>query len=114
MQPTPSNTNTLGSPGKIVWLVYILQLLSFIFIITCFAAIIINYVKRDDLSTTWYASHCRWQIRTFWFSVLWGCVGFILSLILIGHAILFIVPLWFLYRVIKGMFRLYENKPMYT
>src|SRR5438094_5597635 len=33
-------------------------------------AIILAYVKRPDAEGTWLASHYRWLIRTFWFSLL--------------------------------------------
>ena len=34
-------------------------------------AVILNYVKRGDVRGTWLESHFRWQIRTFWFGLLW-------------------------------------------
>src|SRR5262245_33112966 len=34
-------------------------------------AVILNYVKRSDVRGTWLESHFRWQIRTFWFGLLW-------------------------------------------
>ncbi len=52
-------------------LVYGLQAASFFFGITAIAAVIINYVKKDDVLNTWLASHFRWQIRTFWFGLFW-------------------------------------------
>src|SRR5215472_12155645 len=39
------------------------------------AGLIVAYVKRDDAQGTWVASHLRWLIRTFWFSLLWGVIG---------------------------------------
>ena len=49
-------------------------------------AVILNYVKRSDVRGTWLESHFRWQIRTFWFGVLWVglCVGFIVVTLGIG------------------------------
>ena len=35
-------------------------------------ALILAYVKRSDAAGTWLASHYRWLIRTFWFSLLWA------------------------------------------
>jgi len=56
-------------------------------------ALIIAYVKRADAAGTWLASHYRWLIRTFWFSLLWGVIGGLilitLGLILIGIPIAF-------------------------
>ena len=34
-------------------------------------AVILNYVKRSEVRGTWLESHFRWQIRTFWFGLLW-------------------------------------------
>ena len=34
-------------------------------------AVILNYVKRGDVRGTWLESHFRWQIRTFWYGLLW-------------------------------------------
>src|SRR6266545_1381519 len=53
--------------------------------------IILAYVKRGDATGTWLASHYQWLIRTFWYSLLWGCIGAIifvlLAIILIGLVI---------------------------
>lgn len=83
--------------------------------ITSIVAIIMNYVKREDVVGTMYESHFRWQIRTFWFSVLWGVLGFIL-LFAFGAGILVWIAsgIWFIYRVVIGWLRLSEGKPMYA
>ena len=38
-------------------------------------AVILNYVKRSDVAGTWLESHFRWQIRTFWFALLWVLIA---------------------------------------
>ncbi|WP_247869935.1 hypothetical protein [Methylophaga sp. SB9B] len=56
-------------------IIYALQAASFIVGLTFLVAVIINYIKRDDVRGTWLESHFRWQIRTFWFcccGVCWG------------------------------------------
>ena len=57
--------------------------------------VVIAYVKRDDAAGTWVASHLRWLIRTFWYSLLWGCLGGLvlitLGLILIGIPIALLI-----------------------
>jgi uncharacterized membrane protein len=58
-------------------------------------------------------SHFRWQIRTFWFSLLWGILGAILAYVLVGFGILFINYIWVIYRIVKGWLRLNDDKPMY-
>src|SRR6185312_14971613 len=47
-------------------------------------AIIFAYVKRDDAQGTWVASHVRWLIRTFWFSLAWAVLGLLFAVTIIG------------------------------
>jgi uncharacterized membrane protein len=72
--------------------------------------VIIDYVKRDDARGTWLESHFRWQIRTFWWSLLWAVIGGILAFILVGFAILAIAAIWMIYRIVKGWLRLAERR----
>jgi uncharacterized membrane protein len=79
-------------------------------------AVIINYVKRGEVSHTYLDSHFRWQIRTFWFAVLWFVVMGILYLTILG--IVLAIPLgvvlgiWVLYRIIRGWLTLLDRKSM--
>jgi len=83
-------------------------------------AVILNYVKRSEVRGTWLESHFRWQIRTFWFGLLWIvlCVSFIVLTLGIGIIIAWlpmaIVGIWFVYRVARGWLALNEQRPMYT
>jgi len=80
---------------------------------TSIVAIIMNYIKREDVAGTLYESHFNWQIRTFWWSLLWGVVGGILILAFgLGLIILGINFIWYVYRIVKGWLRLNEGKPM--
>src|SRR5438093_13241720 len=49
-------------------------------------AVILNYVKRGEARGTWLESHFRWQIRTFWFGLLWValCLVFIVATLGVG------------------------------
>ena len=83
-------------------------------------AVILNYVKRGEASGTWLESHFRWQIRTFWFGLLWVtlCILFVVATLGIGLLIawlpLGVVGLWFIYRVARGWLRLIDRRPMYV
>jgi uncharacterized membrane protein len=83
-------------------------------------AVILNYVKRGEARGTWLDSHFRWQIRTFWFGVLWValCMLFVVMTLGIGIIIawlpLAIVGLWFIYRIVRGWLALKEHRPMYA
>jgi uncharacterized membrane protein len=93
--------------------VYVLQAASFFIGISFIAALIINYIKQPEVEGTWLESHFRWQIRTFWFSVLWAMIGFVLSLVLIGYLVLPLVALWIIYRIARGWINLSQGKAMY-
>jgi uncharacterized membrane protein len=104
----------LGSLKTITMVVYALQALSFLWGVTAIVGIIINYVKREDAAGTVYQSHFDWQIRTFWFGLLWGVVGFLLIFALgLGFLILFVAWVWMIYRVVKGWLKLTEGKPVF-
>ena len=83
-------------------------------------AVIINYVKRSDAAGTYLESHFRWQIRTFWYALLWavvvGIAGALLAIVLVGFAIwivgLFVLGVWAIYRVARGWMRLADRQPM--
>ena len=81
-------------------------------------AVILNYVKRGEARGTWLESHFRWQIRTFWFGLLWVvlCGLFVVMTLGIGMLIawlpLFVVGLWFIYRIARGWLRLVDRQPM--
>ena len=94
--------------------IYGLYAASLVVGITALVAIVLNYIKKEDVAGTFLESHFRWQIRTFWFSLLWGFIGLILSLVLIGIPILIADLVWYIYRIAKGWLRLHEGKPMYS
>jgi uncharacterized membrane protein len=83
-------------------------------------AVILNYVKRGEARGTWLDSHFSWQIRTFWFGLLWValCVALVVLTLGIGLIVVWvplgIVTLWFVYRVVRGWVRLGARQPMYV
>jgi len=109
---SPQETKGL-SPKTVTVLVYALQAASFAVGITLIIGVILNYIKREDVRGTWLESHFRWQIRTFWYSVLWTVIGVLTAIVLIGYAVLFANAIWVIYRIIKGWIRLSEGMEMY-
>jgi len=81
-------------------------------------AVILNYVKRDEARGTWIESHFRWQIRTFWFGLLWVCLCGLFVVMTLGIGIIIawlplgIVALWFIYRIARGWIALNDRRPM--
>ena len=102
----------LHSLKNITMAVYALQTAGFFLGITWIVAVVINYVKKEEVEGTWLESHFRWQIRTFWFGLLWGVLGCVLYIVLVGMAILFADAVWIIYRIVKGWLNLNDRKPM--
>ena len=83
-------------------------------------AVILNYAKRSDVRGTFLDSHFRWQIRTFWFALMWVLVWGLVAIplfvtvLLIPVALLLLVAIgiWVLYRIVRGWLALLENRPI--
>ena len=80
------------------------------------AGVVVAYVKRTDAQGTWVASHLRWLIRTFWFSLIWGMIGVAFGITIIGLVVAFPIwvatTIWVLYRVIRGYLLFHEKSPV--
>jgi uncharacterized membrane protein len=89
---------------------------SFVGSLPSIVAVILNYAKRGDARGTWLASHYRWQIRTFWFALLWLIVAVVLILTLVGVPVGFIVlaaiTVWLIYRIARGWLSLVDKQPL--
>ena len=83
-------------------------------------ALIVAYARRGEAAGTWLASHYRWLIRTYWFSLLWACVGMLvmvtLGLILIGipiaYGIWIAATIWVVYRLLRGYGLFKDGRPI--
>jgi len=111
----PSQLNDREQSAKtLTAVVYALYAASFLVGISALVAIIINYVKYEEVRGTFLESHFRWQIRTFWFGLLWGFIGWLTLIILIGWLVLCANAVWVIYRLVIGWVNLNDNKPMYA
>ena len=79
-------------------------------------AVILNYVKRSDVRGTWLDSHFSWQIRTFWYALLWLVIGAILFVTFVGIPVAVVLwigtGIWVLYRIIRGWLALSSQRGM--
>jgi uncharacterized membrane protein len=80
--------------------------------ITGIVAVIIAYVKRGDLAGTPYESHMTSAIRTFWISLIVGVLGVILAFVFVGFFVLFLLFVWQVFRVIRGLIRAVDGQPI--
>jgi uncharacterized membrane protein len=91
---------------------------AFVFGLPSILAVVINYAKRGEARGTVLESHFRWQIRTFWFALLWIVTGFLLFVTVIGIPIaivlFFFAGIWVIYRVARGWLALSDLRPMYA
>ena len=98
--------------------------------------IIMNYAKRHDADGSWLATHFDWQIKTFWYSIVWFIIGIVIitfalggfgvsmfadssniaigSLLLasFGFIIMVLTFIWHLYRIIRGWIALTDERPV--
>ncbi|MBI3772881.1 MAG: hypothetical protein HY272_09305 [Gammaproteobacteria bacterium] len=126
-QAPPAVRNSLVTLTYVIYGLHALSalggVLSPAFVVTAFVsgwpsivAVIINYAKRTETRGTYLESHFRWQIRTFWFALVWVIVAVLFAVTFIGILIAFVVAwiagLWVLYRIAHGLLRLLDDQPM--
>ena len=89
---------------------------AFVFGIPSIIAVIMNYAYQRGARGTFLESHFSWQIRTFWFALLWIVIGVMLFVTLIGIPLAWIIciaaGIWVIYRVARGWLTLQDRKPM--
>jgi uncharacterized membrane protein len=129
-ETTAPVSTTKGQLVTITHVVYALHAFSALmgiltpaFIVTSFLAgwpsiiaVIINLVKRSEVRGTYLDSHFSWQLRTFFYSLLWVMVMGLLVITLIGIPIAIVLALvigiWVLYRIARGWLALVDRKPI--
>jgi len=127
LAPSPSPGDNLITLSHVIYGLHaftaITGMLTPAFIVTAFVtgwpsliAVILSYVKRGEARGTFLESHFRWQIRTFWFALLWGLFALLLALTLIGIPLaivmVLIAGLWVIYRVVRGWLNLNDRRAM--
>ena len=94
-------------------------------------ALVINYIKRDDVRGSIFESHFTWQIRSFWWYLFWNIIAFVPFIFLfftgenvnafagvaIGATTFCLVVvgvswIWIVYRAVRGLIVLNEDKPV--
>ncbi len=101
-----------------LWWLYLMHGASLAFSLGAlsFIPLVINYIKRDETDGTFLRTHHSWQIRSFWWYIVWIVVGGVLFATIIGIPLAWLVWLgawiWKAYRLIKGFLDLGNNRPM--
>ncbi len=127
MLPTRSPDARLINVSHAIYALHALTVVSGMltpaFVVTAFVtgwpsliAVILGYLKRAEARGTFLESHFRWQIRTFWFALLWVTLALLSALTLIGIPLAIVLAgfagLWVIYRVVRGWLNLNDRRPM--
>jgi uncharacterized membrane protein len=92
--------------------------LSFVGGLPSLIAVIMNYARRSATRGTYLESHFRWQIRTFWYALLWLVVCGLVAVTIIGIPLALLgyaaLAVWIIYRVARGWLALKDGRPMYV
>ena len=115
---TDMATNVVNAPSSdvknYVFIAYVTYAVGLLILFTPVVGVIMAYVKRDEAQGSIYASHIDYLIKTFWVSLVGTVLGTFTTLILIGWLILLVTAIWFIYRVVIGLIKLNEDKPVST
>lgn len=126
LEAAASPSTSAGESDKtFAFVTYGLNLATMVLGITCLIALVICYMKRGSGSAL-LDSHYRFQIRTFWLSLVGGValmLGYALSFALmfvgIGYLLLPVVTIaglllvvWFYARMIMGLVRASRDEPI--
>src|SRR5579859_7379766 len=85
MAPAPVADESLISYTHVIYALHSLSVLigltsaitvvgAFVFGLPSIIAVIMNYARQSDARGTFLESHFSWQIKTFWFALLWAIV----------------------------------------
>ena len=130
-----NNNNQRSSLVTYNHITYLLYVLSYFTAgLLWIVPIFMNYAKRREADGTWLATHFDWQIKTFWYSIVWFVVGvgiitfalgsfgvsmmadsdniavgsvFLASL---GFIVMGVTFIWHLYRIVRGWIALTDGR----
>ena len=88
----------------------------FVFGLPSIVAVVMNYVRRPLVRGTWLESHFRWQLRTFWITLLVLVLlsPLVITIVLIPVVILatVVLGLWAMYRIARGWLALRDGRSL--
>jgi uncharacterized membrane protein len=103
------NDNT--TTAKLVYILFLLGLIPAFGLFTSVVGVVIAYIHRDK-TEDWIQSHYKYQISTFWLSLIFSVIGWLFTTIVIGYFILLIWLFWLIIRCAKGMKNLDQKTKM--
>lgn len=92
-------------------IIYFLQALAFLLGgVTFIIAVLLNYLNMHRVKGTWLESHYKWQIKTFWFALLFVLIGTATVPFLFGFVVLAGGIIWTVHRIARGWISLNKSK----
>lgn len=98
-----------GSPDM-AKIVYVLYLVGVVTGVTMIIGVVMAYIYKDE-SPDWLRSHYEGQIRIFWIGILYSVIAAILTFVLIGILLFFVIAVWWIVRCVKGLKYLDQKSP---
>ena len=108
----PPDIMRLQSLRQLTLFLYVLYGVGLFTGLPALIAIIVNHLRYQDSFGTPYASHFRWQMRSFWWSLVWAVLGFVTVWIGVGFVILGANWCWLVYRLVRGFLNWNDGRPM--
>lgn len=105
--------DTRQNSTTVCHVVYALYAISIFTGVPALIGVIVAHLQDGPMAGGLTQSHLSWQIRSFWWSVVWGIIGWLLVVALVSWVILGLTWLWFVYRVARGWLRLIDGLPAY-
>ncbi|RZJ08946.1 MAG: hypothetical protein EOP39_12635 [Rubrivivax sp.] len=102
----------LQSARSLTLVVYVLYAIGMFSGLPALIGIFLNHLRLADVVGTVYSSHFSWQMRSFWWGLLWWIIGGITVWIGVGFVILGMVWIWQVYRLVRGFLNWSDGKPM--
>lgn len=106
-----SLSSSVESERAVVLIAYVLHLVGSVTALPSLAALVMNYLKRNDADEL-LGTHHDYMIRTFWWGFFWFLIGTVATLVLVGWLVLGLVWLWYVYRHLLGLIRLANGEAM--
>jgi uncharacterized membrane protein len=103
------SAESAGSPDM-AKIIYVLYLIGVVTGITMIIGVVMAYIYKDD-SPEWLRTHYNAQIRIFWIGILYSVIAGILTVVLIGILLFFVIAVWWIVRCVKGLKYLDQRQP---
>lgn len=120
MNDSVKKLNTLNTVGTVSYVLHLIVAVAGVVpgaqfgVSLLLLALVLDLVMRGDAVGTWQESHFTWRLTTL---VIAGGLYLVTSplwllFVLPGMLAWWLISIWFLYRIVKGMIRLNAGQPM--